>query len=80
MRLFWTDAKSSDFFSSKISGLMLPLKRQVSSANNLGVLVITLRRSFMYNRNSKGLNVDPCSKLYGIAFIDGVVLIIQTNC
>ena len=54
--------------------------RQVSSGNNLGVPVIALERSFMYNRNSKEPNVDPCAAPYGIACIVELLPLIQTNC
>ena len=48
--------------------------------NNLGIPVIALGRSFMYNRNNKGPNVDPCATPYDIDFIVELVPLIQTNC
>ena len=59
---------------------MLSLMRQVSSANNLGIPGIALVRPFMYKKNSKEPNVDPCATLYGIAFIVELVPITQTYC
>jgi hypothetical protein len=35
---------------------------QVSSSNNIGIaeLFIVLSKSFMYNRNNNGPNINPC--------------------
>ena len=68
MHQLYTDTRSNDKFSCKISGLMLSLIRQLLLANNLSVPLIVLGRSFIYYRNSNRPKVDPCAMPYGIPF------------
>ena len=52
-------SSSSVILFCKITGLVAEINRQVSSANNRGVLLIALFRSFTYIKNRSGPREDP---------------------
>ena len=73
---------NSEFNSSSISFRLFPILNMfVSSANNIEVVEEHIfPRSFMYNRNNNGPNIDPWGTPHVILFTGDDTPLYVTNC
>ena len=52
----------------------------MSSANNLGIVLVELCKSLTHHKNNNGPNVDPGGTAKGFVINEDCVLFMETNC